>query len=59
MKLLWQPVTLFLQALLLSNSLIKEENIQKPPFASIQSQAACSLVYQRFSNPNTQGYPQE
>lgn len=47
------------QALLLYNLLIKKINIKKPRFAPIWSQAAYSLAYGTFSNPNAQGYPQE
>jgi hypothetical protein len=59
MNLLWQPVTLFLQRLLLLKWLIKKENIEKPRFASICTQAASSLAYREFSNSNAHGYPQE
>ena len=59
MKVLWQSAALFITPLLLFILLKFIENIEKPRFASIQAQAACSLVYRRFSNSNTQGYPQE
>jgi len=59
MNLLWQPVTLFLQALLLLNTLINKGNIEKPRFASIWVQAASSLAYRKFSNSHAHGYPQE
>ena len=59
MKVLWQFTALFVTPLLLFILLIINENMQKMRFASIQAKAACSLVYRKFSNPNTQGYPQE
>jgi hypothetical protein len=45
--------------LILSNKLIFKIFKEKTPFAPIQPQAAYALAYRRFSNSNTQGYPQE
>ena len=59
MKLLWQQMTLFLHPLILYNTLIFKYFNEKTPFAPIQPQAAYALAYRRFSNSNTQGYPQE
>ncbi|PLL87346.1 hypothetical protein CWN61_15225 [Klebsiella pneumoniae] len=59
MKLLWQQMTLFLHPLILSNKLIFKIFKEKTPFSPIQPQAAYALAYRRFSNSNTQGYPQE
>ncbi|WP_204166653.1 hypothetical protein, partial [Klebsiella quasipneumoniae] len=58
-KVLWQQMTLFLHPLILSNKLIFNVFKEKTPFAPIQPQAAYALAYRRFSNSNTQGYPQE
>ncbi|PLG61567.1 hypothetical protein B6J11_18900 [Klebsiella pneumoniae] len=59
MKLLWQQMTLFLHPLILSYKLILKCFNEKTPFAPIQPQATYALAYRRFSNSNTQGYPQE
>lgn len=59
MKVLWQFPALFMTPLLLFILLIIKRNMEKTRFAPIQAKAACSLVYRKFSNPNTQGYPQE
>jgi len=45
MKVLWQSAALFITPLLLFILLIINKKTEKPPFASIQAQAACSLVY--------------
>ncbi|AHM80550.1 hypothetical protein KPNJ1_03783 [Klebsiella pneumoniae 30660/NJST258_1] len=52
-------MTLFLHPLILSNKLIFKIFKEKTPFAPIQPQAAYALACRRFSNSNTQGYPQE
>ncbi|TCC15011.1 hypothetical protein E0L21_01860 [Kosakonia quasisacchari] len=59
MKVLWQRVTLFLQALLLYNLLIIRCNFKKTCLTPIQAQPASFLACRMFSNSNTQGYPQE
>lgn len=59
MKVLWQSVTLFLQALILYNLLILNKYREKPRFASIHAQPACGLASHAFSNSNAHGYPQE
>ena len=51
------------EKILRNNELVAAQRVnafkEKTPFAPIQPQAAYALAYRRFSNSNTQGYPQE